>query len=73
LRWRLRERIERAAKRCLGVRKRNSILRALGPGNRRHDRRQVKFEALGIARLGVRIVPKPLRLRIRLDQRNLLL
>ena len=63
---------QRAAEGLLGVGQRDAVLRALRPGQRRDDRRQVELEVLGEARLGVGVVPEPLLLGVGLDQRDLL-
>ncbi len=63
---------ERGAEGLLGRRQRDAVLRALGPGDRGHDRRQVELEVLREDRLVLGVVPEPLRLRVRLDKRELL-
>ncbi len=54
----------------------DAVLRALRAGDRRHDRRQVELEVFGVLRLHilrvVDVVPQLVRLRIRLDERHLL-
>src|SRR5690606_14899450 len=62
------ERRECAPKCLLGVGKRNAILRTLGSGNRRYYGGQVELEPLGIAWLGIGVVPQALRLGIGLYQ-----
>ncbi len=64
---------QRGAEHALGVGERDPVLRALGPGQRRHDGGQVELDPLAEARLGGRVVPQPLRLGVRLDQAHLLL
>ncbi len=49
------------------------VLRALGAGERRHHGAQVELELLGVARLGVRVVPESLLLGVGLDEVELLL
>jgi hypothetical protein len=56
----------------LGGRQRDAVLRALRPGDRRHDGGQVELEVLGERRLVAGVEPKTLLLGVRLDQRDLL-
>ena len=63
---------QRAAEGLLGVGQRDPVLRALRPGQRRHDGGEVELELLGEARLGVGVVPEALLLGVGLDQRELL-
>ena len=63
---------QRGAEGLLGVGERHPVLGALGPGERGHDRGEVELEPLGVARLGVGVVPEALLLGVRLDQRDLL-
>ena len=57
----------------LGLGDLDAVLGALGSGERRDDRGDVELELLGVARLGVRVVPEPLLLGVGLDERELLL
>ena len=63
---------QRAAERLLGLAQRDPVLRALRPRDRGHDGRQVQLEGLGVHRLPGRVVPQPLLLGVRLDERDLL-
>ena len=56
----------------LGVGERDAVLRTLGTGDRRHDGGEVELEVLGVARLGLGVVPQALRLGVGLDERDLL-
>ena len=60
------------AEAVLRPRELDAVLRTLGPSDRRHHRRQVKLQVLREDGLRSGVVPKTLRLRVRLDQRNLL-
>ena len=61
------------AERRLRVGQRDAVLRALGPGDRRHHVGQVQLDVLGELRLTLGVVPHALFLGVRLDQRQLLL
>ncbi len=63
---------QRLAEHRLGPVQRHPVLRALRAGQRRDDGGQVQFETLGVVGLGVRLEPQALPLRVRLDQRHLL-
>ncbi len=54
---------------CVG--QRNSVLRTLRPGDRRHDIAQVQLDVLGVLRLPFRVVPHALFLGVCLDKRQL--
>src|SRR5271155_4068682 len=60
------------AERGFGVRQRDSILRPLGSGDRRHHVGQVELEVLGELRLVLGVVPQALLFGVSLDQRELL-
>jgi hypothetical protein len=61
--------LEREPERRLGLRQRDTVLRALRAGERRHDLREVELERVGERRLlGVGVVPQALLLRVLLDQ-----
>ena len=51
----------------------NAVLRALWPGDRRHNGREVELEVLAVHRLDRRVVPQVLQLRIGLDELDLTL
>ena len=61
--------VERHPERRLGLGQRHAVLRALGPGQRRHDLAEVELQRLGVGRLlGVLVVPQPLLARVGLDE-----
>ncbi len=63
--------LQRDAKRLLRIGQRDPVLRSLGTGERRNDLRQVQRDRVGVdGLLGALVVPQPLLLRIRLDQRD---
>ncbi len=51
----------------------DAVLRAARAGDRRHDRGEVELEVLAVVGLARRVVPERLALRVRLDERDLLL
>jgi hypothetical protein len=55
----------------LGIRERDAILGPLRAGDRRHDRREIKLDLLGVFRFGSRVVPQALRSGVGLDEGNL--
>src|ERR1700677_3278211 len=64
---------ERIAKGAASTRERHSVLRALRTGQAWLDRREVEFDVLGVDRFGrVLVVPDTLRLRVRLDELELI-
>ena len=64
---------ERLAEALLGLGQDDPVLRPLRAGDARHDGAEVELEVLGVARLAVVVVPEALLLRVRLDERDLVL
>ena len=56
------------AERILGVGQLDAVLRALGPGDRWHHRREIQFEVLGELRLIIWVVPHALSFGVGLHQ-----
>ena len=63
---------QRVAERLLGVGQRDSVLRALRPGDGGNHGGQVEAELLGVPYGALRVVPEALLLGVRLDQGDLL-
>ena len=65
--------VEFALKGGAGVREHDAVLRTLGAGDARDDVAEIKYERVGVDRLGrVRLAEHALRLRVGLHERNLL-
>ena len=63
---------QRGAEGLLGVGQRDPVLGALGAGQRGDDLGEVELEPLGVARLGLGVVPEALLLGVGLDEGDLL-